>query len=83
MSVSPKRLGANSDCSEGDDISAVAKAKIKEIILIEKAFLFGTDVDQFILEINFLTTKIERKSVPLSLRLFQHQGIVNIKSLQD
>jgi len=56
----------------------VTKAKIKEDVIIGKAYLFGTDVDPFIMEIDFLNAKVERKCVPLKLRLFQYQAAVAI-----
>ncbi|KAL4480001.1 hypothetical protein ABPG74_020517 [Tetrahymena malaccensis] len=63
------------------ELSPIAKSLIKEDLIVEKSYLFGTDIDPFILEIDFLNAKIEKKSVPLQIRLFQYQSAVAVKQM--
>lgn len=43
-------------------------------------YLFGTDLEPFILEFNFKTKKVIYKPVPLGIRLYSLQGGVYIGS---
>lgn len=77
--VSSVRISALSNNGmEESNLSSVSKAIIKDDLLVEKAYIFGTDVDPFIVEIDFLNIKVIKKSAPLALRLFQHQCAVRI-----
>lgn len=53
------------ELKESEELSQITKSMIKSDLVIEKAYLFGCDLDQFILEIDFLNIRVERRSVPL------------------